>query len=210
MNALFTGNWKLASAIIVLATTGCSVIPEAQVDLTRYYVLTGSGMVAGQVEAKEGALRLGLKAVQIAPYLDKGTVVVRTGANELIYNDFARWAEPLADSITRVVRERLQTSPVVDQVLSYPFPFNQPRDYDVAINVLSCEGVREGDRTLVRFSVMLEISTTGDEAKIVTRRVFTAPEREWDGRDYGKLVQDLSDAVGTLSDEVVAALPKQP
>ena len=44
----------------------------------------------------------------------------------------------------------------------------------------------------------------------MTRRVFTAPEREWDGRDYGKLVQDLSDAVGTLSDEVVAALPKQP
>lgn len=210
MKALRNGKWKLAAAIIILASAGCSVIPEAQVDLTRYYVLTGSDLAAGQLQEHEGALRLGLKTVQVPAYLDKGTVVVRAGTNELIYNDFARWAEPLGESIGNVVRERLQSSPGVDRVLGYPFPFDQARDYDVSIHVLRCEGVREGSRHLVRFSVMLIISTTGDEAKIITRRVFTAPDREWDGHDYGELVEALSDAVGSLSDEVVAALPKQP
>jgi uncharacterized protein len=207
MKALPNGNWKLVTAIFVLAITGCSVLPEAQVDLTRYYVMTGSGLMEQQLSAHDGALNIGLKMTQVAPYLDKGTVVVRAGTKELIFNDYARWAEPLSEGITRVIRGRLLASPSVDRVFGYPYPFEQHRDCDVSITVIRCEGVREAGRTLVRFSGLLEVTTVGDNSEVVARRIFTAPDREWDGRDYATLVQMLSESVISLADEVVAALP---
>lgn len=193
----------------MVALAGCSIIPEPQTDPTHYFVLTGAGLDAGDLHAHEGQLVLGLKTVQLAPYLDKSCVVVRRGENQLVYNDYMRWAEPLADGITRVLRDRLLASPKVERVFAHPFPFNQRRDYDVAINVVRCEGVQEGGRSLARFAVMLEITTPGDNSTVVTRKVFAAPDRTWDGHDYAALVQMLSDDVNALSGEVVASLPEK-
>jgi hypothetical protein len=47
----------------------------------------------------------------------------------------------------------------------------------------------------------------GGESVVVARRVFTAPEVPWDGRNHAALVRALSDAVSVLSREVVAAMP---
>ncbi|MCF7689636.1 MAG: PqiC family protein [Cephaloticoccus sp.] len=205
MNDPCTAKWKLAAVGLVLALAGCSVIPEPQADLTRYYVLNGPAVAVDQTH--EGALQVGLRAVQLAPYLDKGTVVMRTGPNELIYNDYARWAEPLGAAITRVVQSRLLASPRVNRVLNFPFPFDQPRDYDVSLNILRCGGVRTDDQTAVEFSVLVEISRPGEKSAVISRQVFTADAQNWDGRDYGELVQRLSADVARLGDAVVAALP---
>lgn len=207
MNARLHRLWLPFAGLVLIALAGCSVIPEPQTDPTRYYVLTGPGMSASDLQAHTGRLKLGLKSVQLAPYLDKSCVVVRHGENQLVYNDYMRWAEPLAAGITRVLRAQLLASPEVDRVFTHPFPFDQARDYDIGINVVRCEGVQEDGRSLVRFAVMLEITTTGDNARVIKRKVFTAPDRTWNGRDYGALVQTLSDDVNALSAEVVAALP---
>lgn len=197
----------LAALALLGALSGCSVLPEPQADLTRYYVLTGPGLSADGQEIHAGKLRLGLKAVSLSPYLDKVSVAVRQGPNELVYNDYARWAEPLEAGVTRALRAQLIASDAVNRVYTQPFPFDQPRDYDIAINVIRCEGAREGDRAFARFAVVLEVTTAGEDSRLVSRRVFNAPERAWDGKDYGALVQALSDDVGDLGREVVSALP---
>lgn len=207
MNARLHRLWLPLTGLLLTALAGCSVIPEAQPDPTRYYVLTGTGLNASDLSVHEGKLVLGLKAVQLSPYLDKSCVVVRRGENQLVYDDYMRWAEPLADGITRVLRDQLLASPEVDRVLTHPFPFDQKRDYDIALNIVRCEGVREEGRALVRFVVVLEITTPGGNGRVVVRKVFAAPDRAWDGRDYAALVQTLSDDVNALSAEVVASLP---
>jgi uncharacterized lipoprotein YmbA len=198
---------KLGAGLLGVMLAGCSVLPEAQVDPTRYYVLSGPGLADAGAAAHEGTLILGLKAVRLPPYLDKISVAVRHGTNELVYNDYARWAEPLNEGIARVLRARLLASPAVNRVFNYPFPFDQKRDYDIAVNVIRCEGAKEGNQAFARFAVVMEITTGGENSRLVTRRMFSAPERAWDGRDYAALVQALSDDVGDLCAEVVAALP---
>ncbi|MFI5356140.1 MAG: membrane integrity-associated transporter subunit PqiC [Opitutales bacterium] len=195
------------AALLLLALTGCSVVPEATSDHTHYYVLTGPEPGATAARAESGGLRLGLQPVQISPYLNNVSVVVRRGTNELVYDDFARWAEPLDAGIGRVVSAQLRASPAVARVLRAPLPFNQPRDYDLTLNVLRCEGVKDGERSVAHLAVAMEITTVGDNSQVVVRRVFNAPDRAWDGRDYGTLVQALSADVAVLGAEIVAALP---
>ncbi len=200
--------WLLLGAL--LGGTGCSIVPEAASDPTRYYVLTGPGHAEDGATRVRGTLRLGLKAVEISPYLRKGTMVVRKGSNELVYNDYARWAETLEAGISRAVRAQLMASPAVDRVFVYPFPFDQERHYDVALNVIRCEGVKNGSGAVARFAAVVEITTAGEGGgQLVARKVFRAPEVPWDGKDYSALAEALSASVGALCEDLVASLPEK-
>lgn len=200
----------LASALCLLAAAGCNVIPPLQTDATRFYVLSGPALAESGALPGAGALRLGLKAVEVAPYLRKGSLVVRAGDNEVAFRDDARWAEPIEQEIAGALRQRLLASPAVGRVLVSPFPFEQARDFDVSVQVLHCEGVREGGSGAVaRFAATIEIATVGKDGRVVVRKMFVAPDAAWDGKDFARLAALLSESVGTLGQEVVAALPEK-
>ena len=196
----------------VLFVAGCNLIPPPTPDPTRYYVLTGPAMGAPGSQPVTGALRLGLRNVELAPYLKKGSLVVRTGENEVRFPAEARWGDPLEMEILGSLRGQLLAAPTVGRVFVQPFPFDEPRDYDVSVRVIRCEGVDPagGGEAKVRFAATVEITTSGVAGEIVARQRFVAPEVAWDGKDYGRLAAELSNAVAALSREVVAALPAKP
>ena len=127
MNAALP-NFRLrlpCTALCLLVLAGCNVIPPPQADSTRYYTLASPALDTPVARPTSGTLRLGLKAVDVAPYLKKGDLVVRRGENELVYDDYARWAEPLETSIARAVRACLLADAKTGRVFAYPFPFDQ-------------------------------------------------------------------------------------
>ena len=199
----------IATAIIALAVSGCSVVPEASADLTRYYVLNNTQDDGQSTAVVDEGLKLGLKSVEVSRYLDKGSLVVLHGTNELVYNDYARWAEPISEGVGRIMRARLLDEPKVSRVFVDSFPFDQSRDYDISINVTHCEGAINGGAGEVRFAAVVEITTTGDDAQVISRTEFTAPLQSWGGRDYSELTQLLSESVALLCDNLAASLTER-
>jgi len=187
------------------ALAGCSVVPAPQEDPTRYFVLSGVPASAGPVQ---GSLRIGVRTVRLAAYLNRREMVVRAGANEVEFRDYRRWAEPLDAGIARVVRSALLASGQVAEAWAEPFPLDLERDYDVAIEVTRCEGAaaRSG-RFEASLSAVAEIWTVGPHPRAVARRVFTAPADSWDGRDFDRLAALLSGDLAALGREVLAAVP---
>jgi ABC-type uncharacterized transport system auxiliary subunit len=55
----------------------------------------------------------------------------------------------------------------------------------------------------------VEVTTSGDDPQVVLRKVFQAPDVEWDGQDYAALARALSQGVAALCEEIVAALPEK-
>jgi uncharacterized protein len=196
----------LSAALLGLA--GCSLLPAPQSDPTRYYVLTGGTPGEARPEKTAGALVLGLKRIEIVPYLNGKDMVVREHGNEIAYQSFSRWAEPLNASIGRTLIGRLSSAETVSRVYTQGFPFDVERDYDVAVRVLRCEGEHlESGKYVSSFSAVLEVTEAKAGGAVVLRKVFTAPAGEWNGKDFGRLAAALSDAVGALAAEVVGALP---
>lgn len=194
------------AAGLVLLFAGCNLIPPPQADPTHYYVLSGPSLT--EAPAPTGKLRLGLRPLEVAPYLRKGSIVVRLGGNELLYKDEARWAEPLEAGIARALRAQLLVQPEIARVYTPPYPIDQDRDYDLAVNILRCEGATDtAGRSTVKFAAMLEITSVKDPGLVVARRIFTAPDAPWDGHNYGALAESLSAAIAALSHEAIAALP---
>lgn len=192
---------RLAAGLVAAALlAGCNLLPEAQPDNTRHYVLE-SGVVV-PATGPTGTVRLGLRPVDVPVYLRQKSIVIRTGDNELAYTPDARWAEPIEAGITRLLREHLAARV---RVLAYPFPAQLPRDYDLTVRILNAEGAKDG----VQFVAVFELLRVGDRPEIVVRREFRTRGRPWNG-DHGQLARVLSDAVAELADEIVAAVPQPP
>jgi uncharacterized lipoprotein YmbA len=199
---------RLALVCAVGLVAGCNVVPPAQDDPTRYYVLSDSAPAAPQAGPSQGGARIGLRAVQLEGYLRRREMVVRTGSNEVEFRDYRRWAEPLDAAIARILQARLQSSPAVAQAWVEPFPVDQDRDFDVSVAVSRCEGsASRSDRYVASLSATIEVSTAGPNAHVVARRVFAAPDAAWNGSDYERLAALLSADVAQLAQEVLAAVP---
>lgn len=204
----FLRSFPVLLAVVGLGLAGCSILPAPPADPTRYFVLTGPSLNDDGVRNFGGALNVGLKSVDIAPYLRKPTIAVRRGTHEVIYDDYIRWAEPLEAGVARIVQARLLAAPGIGRVHHAPLSFDQQRDYDVALSIIRCEGVT-GNRSVARFAAAVEVTTSGDDPQVVLRKVFQAPDAEWDGQDYAALARALSQGVAALCEEIVAALPEK-
>lgn len=192
---------RLLAALLVaagaLALSGCNLLPEAQADNARYYVLESSAP-AGAPDAR--VVRLGLRRVEVPAYLKAKAMVMRSGNNELRYAENARWAEPLEAGLTRVLRDQLAAHAAVT---TYPFPAQLERDYDITVQVAAAEGHDDG----VRFVATFELMRVSDNA-VVARRTFTAAPAAWNG-DHARLAAQLSVAVAGLASEILGAVPSK-
>lgn len=198
-------------ALASLLFVACSVLPKPQPDPTRHYVLTGPTTEGGNEALNHGTLKVGVRSVSIAPYLDGKSMIVRRGENEIDYRDFARWAEPLGAAINRMLVARLNLSEKVDRVFAHPYPFDVSRDVDVAVTVLRCEGrVRSDGTASTSFLCGIEIVRVASgqrPAEVLAREIFEAPEIPWRDGDYAALALGLSESVGKLTEAIVANLP---
>lgn len=204
----------VAAGCVLLLGSGCSLFPKPAPDPTRHYVLTGPTSAVVNDALPKGRLVVGLRAVQIAPYLDGKAMIVRRGDNEIDYRDYARWAEPVAVGINRMLVARLYASDKVARVFPQPYPFDVARDVDVAVSVLRCEGRIKPDGTaVVSFLCALEIVKVGEKSgggvEVLHREVYEAPELPWVEGDYTALAANISQNVGKLADVILARLPAE-
>lgn len=195
--------FSLVGAALLLAASGCS-LPQAQPDLTRYYVLTASGNGAKQpVSATNVAMpAVLLRTVDVPSFLRGKSMQVRAGENELKFNDQARWAESLEAGVTRALRDDLEARPTPVHVASRG---DEPHDYEIAVRLLKFEGDTTG---VARMSARVEIFSAGLERKRVGEDLFTVEIAHWRGENYGELAEKLSEATAKLADRIVALLPE--
>ncbi len=163
-------------------STGCNLLPEQQPDRVRHFTLSGSA--GAGTAAVVDAVRI--RPVQLAGHLRNRSVAVRVSDNEVIYLDDARWAEPLDEAFTQMLRNRLRSV---------------SGGSVVSVQVQRCEPVRpEGN------SVQLAATYTITPPAGPTRTgSFTATPRPWDGRDPGAMVGLLREAANELAEAVAAA-----
>ncbi len=195
----------MLAGVAGLLLGGCTLLPQAQTDPTRFYVLSALGG-SQVVPAAAKAPVVHLRPVELASYIKAKPIIVRRGDNEIEFREYARWGEPLELGIGRVLREDLVTRGAAGAVFASGLRATDGEyDYALVVRVLACEG---GSSGAVFFRAVWELSSVGIQPKVVGRGDVQPGDLRWDGKNEAALAAQLSKAVAVLAEDIAAGLSR--
>ena len=183
----------IAAAVALAALAGCGSSPKE-----RFYTLsTGT---APELRADSGATyTVTIGPVAVPDIVDRPQFVLRTGANEVMVAEQARWAEPLKNEIPRVVADNLAQLLNGARVFAYGQNGNFDVDYRVTIDVQRFDS-RLGE------GVSVEALWTIRPAKGASKIGRTLAREATSGAGYDALVVAHGRALATVSRDIAEAV----
>jgi len=179
---------------------GCAAGTSAP---SRFYLmspLSGPKAESG-VSAGRRCITVGIGPVEIPAYLDRPQIVTRVSENEVRLAEFDRWAEPLSDSIPRVLAENISGLLCAESINVFPWRESAPVQYQVIVEVLRLDGDLGGRAFLLTRWAILE---ERQESPAVARRSSYSERVE--AKDYEALVSSLSRLLEDLSRDIAVAI----
>lgn len=185
-----------AVLMMVSSLVGCVPVGEPSPP-SRFYLLEA---LEPPTAAADGP-SVGVRPVRVAEYLDRPAIVTRTGETGVALAEFDRWAEPLDESIARVMAANLGALLGSERVRRYPWR-DGGLDLELELDVWRFDGPQEGP-------VELEAHWRVRGAAGVVERT-TRLREPVEGGGYGARVTAMSRALRELSREVARAIAPTP
>ena len=116
------------AALALLLLTACGTSEPS-----RLYTLSALPDRGGEFAGSEGPA-VGVGPVTLPQYLDRPQIVQRSGPNRLETSEFDRWAEPLSDTVPRVLAENIGRLLQSEKVYVLPRRRRLPLDLSVEVD----------------------------------------------------------------------------
>src|SRR5262249_34937429 len=122
---------------VLLLTAGCSLLRGPEMTPTTFYVLSGTS-TAGDIPSGRQMI-LGLGPISFPGYLGRPQMVTRVAPNELAFDEFNRWSEPLKQNFEQVLATNIDRLVGVKRLIPFPWYANTQLDYSITVNVMRFE-----------------------------------------------------------------------
>jgi hypothetical protein len=170
---------------------------------SRFYTLTAEAQRQLAVSPGSAARNaaVGIGPIQIADYLNQSKIVNRSSDNRIEQAEYHQWAGSFEDNLTQVLAENLGVLVPTERIYLYPWRTSLSIDYQVALDIIRCDGrLGEAVRLVARWRLL-----SGEEKKVMTVKRSSIDESVR-GNDYDALVAAKSRALARLSQEIAAAI----
>jgi uncharacterized protein len=178
--------------VLVAWLAGCGSSRQAQ-----FYTLSP---VPAPAAAPLADCSVSVGPVSVPDVVDRQQIVIRTGPNQVIMDEFNRWASPLRGDIARVVAENLVSMLGTPQITVFPQTSAVGADYRVAVDVLRFDSAPGGAATL---DALWTIRSSKPEE---TRSGRTSVSEPAQGGGYNALVAAHSRALGKMSTDIATTI----
>ena len=196
-----TGRSKLRQAflagLMLLTLAGCGTSEPS-----RLYTLSGLPFTAASIQpANTSALAIGIGPVTLPLYLDRPQIVRRTSPNRLEIAEFDRWAEPLINTVPRILAENIGLLLLSEKVYVLPRRRRLPLDLTVEVDISSFEPMSDGTAVLAAsWHIFAESDAPVGNGSTEIRIEGAGPE------NFETRVKLLSDALGQLSGSIAESI----
>lgn len=197
--------------LVLIAVTGCFSLGR-NAPVPQHYVLGGAGPRGEEtVSTAPARVTVGLRRLQLAPYLATSFVVVRRGSNQITFSEFQRWGEDLGGGINRAVAGYLAARSPFPRLDMAPWPLGTQHDYLIQLHVLRFEGVATEEPSAgegeVHMLATWEIIGQRDDA-VLARGTTDYRKDGWRVGDYAGLVVLLDAGLEALANDLATGLEK--
>jgi uncharacterized lipoprotein YmbA len=199
----------VAAMLLLASLPGCFSLGRDSPELEQY-VIGGAGLMdtMAPIAGLEG-VAVGVRRIDLAPYIATPAIVVRRGTHEVVTSDFHRWGEAPADGINRAVARHLGDAASFLAVDVAPWPVRSRYDYLIQLHVTRFEGVMPTEPSATEGAVHIratwEIIRQRDET-VLARGSTEHWGKGWSVGDYAGLVALLNHGLAVLAYDVAAAI----
>lgn len=199
---------RVFGSCALLTVAGCFTLARPTPPLEEY-ALGETPKAASTATARDpGGVTVGLRRLDLAPYLATTAIVVRRGSR-IVTSGFRRWAEEPGAGIMRAVAASIGSSPAILAVDIAPWPVQAQHDYLIQLHVSHLEGVADVDSTKaeggIRVSASWEIVRSRDGA-LVARGETDRTEPGWKVGDYRSLVNGVENGLRGMAGDLTVCL----
>jgi uncharacterized lipoprotein YmbA len=167
---------------------------------THFYTLSVTAAPAGAPALRPSGLSVLVGPVSIPVLLDQPQIVVSAGPNQVSFDEFNRWATPLAADISRVLALDLMATLGTPRVALAQQTLNAEADYRVAIDVQGFESALGEAATL---NAAWTVRNTRD-GKTQTGR--TSVREPANGNGFDAIAAAHSRALARLSQDIAGVV----
>jgi uncharacterized lipoprotein YmbA len=194
--------------LVLIGLTGCFSLAR-NAPTPRHFVLGGAGPRADETVSRDpDRITVGVRRLQLAPYLATPFVVVRRGSNQITFSEFQRWGEDLGVGINRTVAGYLAgRAPFADLDMA-PWPVGTPHDYLIQLSVSRFEGVAPEALSAVEgeANVLATWEIVAQNGEVMARGTTDYREPGWKVGDYAGLVTLLDTGLDVLANDLATRL----
>ena len=199
---------RLLGICTLLTEAGCFSLARPTPPLEEYVLGAGPRPVAALPARDSGGLTIGLRRLDLAPYLSTTAIVVRRGS-KIVTSGFRRWGEEPSAGIMRAVAVSLGAAPTILAVDVAPWPVQAQHDYLVQLHVSHLEGVAAEDLTATEGEIHVMASweiIRSQDGTLVARGETDRRETGWKVGDYLGLVTRVDKGLAGLASDLAACL----
>jgi len=180
---------------MLFAVAGCATTPPPT-----FYQLEEPAST--QLSGLERGIAIGVGPVNLPAYLDRPQIVTRAEAHKLRLSESNVWAEPLKESILRVIAVNLSNMLQTTRIFRIPRRDRAiPLAYRVDLGIARFDGKLGGDAQLVARWTLYK----GQSEEALLTRVSIIAEASG-GEGYEKMISAQNRALQALSREIADAV----
>ncbi|MGE9292982.1 MAG: PqiC family protein [Puniceicoccales bacterium] len=192
--------------VSLLALGGCSIGDSSSP--SRFYVLTPMPEGSEAVSFEGEPPSVGLTRVQIPSTLDRPQMVIYTAPNEVKYNEFNRWSEPLSQGIGETIRRNLLVLMGPGKVSAFPWMQTFPRDYNVQVIVQEFGAYTYRNEVVLRAVYRIERLDGGDRETVAVSEVTYTQPIAGNTQNFDDIVNAESQTLIRLSKDIASEIKK--
>jgi uncharacterized lipoprotein YmbA len=199
---------RLFGICALFTETGCFTLAYPTPPVEQYVLGAGPTAVTAAPARDTGGIAIGLRRLDLAPYLTTRAIVVRRGSR-IVTSAFRRWGEEPGAGIMRAVAASLGAAPAILAVDVAPWPVQTQHDYLVQLHVSHLEGVAAEDSTAKEGEVHVTASweiIRSQDGTLVARGETDHRETGWKVGDYRDLVTRVDKGLTGLGSDLAACL----
>lgn len=197
---------RLIAPLALIALAGCFSLSR-NAPPVQYYVLSGARTPIAAPASSPAGLTIGLRRLDLAPYLSTPSLVMRRGDHVIETSTFHRWGEELGEGINHTVAGHLANIPPVKHVNIAPWVPRTHHDYLVQLRVSRFEAAADSAATTAGVHVVAswDIIRSMDGVLLV-RGISDYREGQFPTGDYQAMVGALNTALGRVASDIRTCL----
>jgi uncharacterized lipoprotein YmbA len=203
---------KLLSIIPVALVLGACFSLGRDTPAVRHYVLGGTPTAAeGALSPDPAGVTVGLRRLDLTPYLASPSIMVRHGANRMQGSEYHRWGEDPVAGINRAFAGYLAAALPVRAVDVAPWPVRSHHDFVLQLHVTRFEGVTPEDTLALQGEAHLLASWElhrPQDGVVLARGGTDFRAAGWRVGDYAALVALLDRGLDRMAGDIVACLAR--